>query len=231
MPTHTISAYHTPTTTTTTTAAAASAEEHVIALAGDLVTIDGDLTVTGTAHVAALDAATFTTPTLHLTGDLTVDGTSHLGIVESASVITPSLTLNGTTFTLSDNDYTPTVIGGPGYSVTYTSQTGHYIKVGRLVKAYFDIKFNGTITGPLLTPLRITLPFNNGYDGQTGTLSTLCQLPTPPAFPITFNLRQAGVNYGALFANSQPNSNPIMPQTGMNQRLVGSISFLAPPYP
>jgi len=191
-------------------------------------TIASDLTVTGSTHLQALDATSIATPSFATT-DLTVPGTSHLGIVESTNVITPTLTLSGSPFSFLSNTYSPTVIGGPGFTVVYTTQVGKYIRVGDMVKVYFDIQFNGTVTGPLLTPLRITLPFNNAYPGQTGILSTLCVLPNPPTFPITLNLRQAGFNYGALFSATQNNTSPIMPQTGPGQRLIGTITYFATP--
>jgi len=210
-----------------------------VSISGDLsasnATITGDLSVAGTTTLANVSLASITAPDLTTTGDvtvggdLTVTGTSYLNSVETSNVITPLLTLGGSALTFASGSYTPTVFGGPGFMVTYTGQTGYYTKIGRLVKAYFDIKYNGTVTSPAVAPLRITLPFANGFAGQTGTLSTLCTLPTPPQFPITYNLRQAGVNYGALFNVGQPNTNPIMPQTGAGQRLIGSIVFMTPP--
>lgn len=210
-----------------------------VSVSGDLsasnATITGDLSVAGTTNLAAVNLTSLTAPDLTTTGDvnvggdLTVTGTAYLNSVESTNVITPLLTLGGAALSFAQGSYTPTVFGGPGFNVTYTGQTGYYTKIGRLVKAYFDIKFNGNVVSPATSPLRITLPFPNGFAGQTGTLSTLCSLPSPPQFPITYNLRQAGVNYGALFNAGQPNSNPIMPQTGAGQRLIGSIVFMTPP--
>jgi hypothetical protein len=159
-------------------------------------------------------------------GDLTVEGVTNLATVSASNFITPNLVLNGSQFSFQQNPYIPTVMGGPSFSVTYTNQTGYYVKIGRQVTAVFDIHFTGTITGPTITPLRITLPYVNGYPGQSGQLSTLCTLPTPIVFPISLNLRVAGFNYGALFSAQQPNTNPIMPATGANQRLVGSITYL-----
>lgn len=188
----------------------------------------GDLTVDGTTYLQAVETTSLTTPSFTTTGDLTVGGTATLNLVEATNVMTPLLTLSGSPFSFLSNTYSPTVIGGPGFNVIYTTQTGKYVRIGDFVKVYFDIQFNGNVVG-LVTPLRITLPFNNALAGQTGTLSTLCTLPNPPIFPITLNLRQAGFNYGALFSATQPNTSPIMPQTGNNQRLVGTISYFATP--
>lgn len=103
------------------------------------VTIGGTLGVTGATTLAALSATT-----IAATGTITATG-GKVAFPAAQSASADANTLDD----YEEGDWTP-IIGGTGGTAgqTYTTQTGKYTKIGKLVIAEFDVTINnpGTIT-------------------------------------------------------------------------------------
>lgn len=194
-----------------------------------LLECDGTNVVSAISAIAALAIAGNATVggTLGVTGALTASGLVDLsgasaGQIKFPATQNPSSDAN----TLDDYEegtYTPAMwFQGTG-SATYTTRTGRYVKIGRLVNACFYIN-TASYTAGTVDNLGITLPFAGINDGNgycLGAMSITGWVPTTKA-PV---LRAAVNSANALLMDSIGGGNQSNNLSGAAQQMWGNVVY------
>ncbi len=174
--------------------------------------------------------------TSDLSGTLSLQSNGTTVLTASSTTVTaPSVTTNGVSFpatqvpsadanTLDDYEegtWTPSV----GGTATYSSATGQYVKIGRLVIATFDLTINVIGTGS--TNIISGLPFAAGGNsqGQSGSVGYFASLATAVNY-IAMRIDLGATSIGtAATTGSQTTSTNAVAIFGNSARLIGTLSY------
>jgi len=127
-----------------------------------------------------------------------------------------------------EGTWTPTVDGSSGSGITYSTQVGHYVKIGKLVYVWFNITLTsiGTVSGQIFVN---GFPFTNeSTDNNPGHLGYWNSLAS--SWDIINILMSSGLTRGYLFGLTTPGasfSNFGGSDLGSSGQIIGAVSYIA----